>query len=82
LAQALPTAKDRALQRQHERLQRSQAALQLLDPRLVLQRGYAWLSDEQGRALGSVAEFHAGQAVSATLADGVVDLRVQTPPSA
>ena len=82
MAQALPTAKDRALQRQHERLQRSQAALQLLDPRLVLQRGYAWLSDEQGRALSSVAEFHAGQAVSATLADGVVDLRVQTPPSA
>lgn len=81
LAQALPTAKDRGLQRQHERLQRSQAALELLDPRWVLQRGYAWLSDEQGRALSTVGEFHAGQAVSATLADGVVDLRVQSPPS-
>jgi exodeoxyribonuclease VII large subunit len=51
--------------------------MELLDPRLVLQRGYALLTDAQsGHALTSVKELHAGQAVRAALADGEVDLRV------
>ena len=82
LEQTLPVALRRSLQRQQERWQRSQAALNLLDPRLVLERGYAWLTDAEGRALSSVADFQAEQAVTATLADGSVGLRVQNPPSA
>jgi exodeoxyribonuclease VII large subunit len=82
LEQTLPVALRRSLQRQQERWQRSQAALNLLDPRLVLERGYAWLTDADGRALTSVADFQAEQAVTATLADGSVGLRVQNPPSA
>jgi exodeoxyribonuclease VII large subunit len=81
LEQTLPVALRRSLQRQQERWQRSQAALNLLDPRLVLERGYAWLTDADGRALTSVADFQAEQAVTATLADGSVGLRVQNPPS-
>ena len=81
LQQALPLALRRSLQRQQERCQRSQAALNLLDPRLVLERGYAWLTDDQGRALTSASDFQAEQAVTATLADGSVGLRVQTPTS-
>jgi exodeoxyribonuclease VII large subunit len=51
--------------------------LDLLDPRLVLQRGYALLTDAQsGHALTSVADLHDGQAVRAALADGEVDLQV------
>jgi exodeoxyribonuclease VII large subunit len=60
--------------RQRERLE---MRLQLLDPRLVLQRGYALLTDAgSGHPLTSVHDMHAGQAVRAALADGEVDLRV------
>jgi len=82
LEKTLPVALRRSLQRQQDRWQRSQAALNLLDPRLVLERGYAWLTDADGRALTSAADFQAEQAVTATLADGSVGLRVQNPPSA
>ena len=59
-----------------ERLQRAALRLELLDPKLVLQRGFAWLSDDQGQAVSSVAQTTEGQSLQATLADGVVDLRV------
>jgi exodeoxyribonuclease VII large subunit len=59
-----------------ERLHRASLRLELLDPKLVLQRGFAWLSDADGQAITSVAHTSEGQALQATLADGVVDLRV------
>jgi exodeoxyribonuclease VII large subunit len=59
-----------------ERLHRAALRLELLDPKLVLQRGFAWLSDADGQAITSVAQTTEGQALQATLADGVVDLRV------
>jgi exodeoxyribonuclease VII large subunit len=59
-----------------ERLYRAALRLELLDPKLVLQRGFAWLSDADGQAVTSVAQTSEGQALQATLADGVVDLRV------
>jgi exodeoxyribonuclease VII large subunit len=61
-----------------ERLHRAALRLELLDPKLVLQRGFAWLSDADGQAITSVAQTTEGQALQATLADGVVDLRVAT----
>ena len=59
-----------------ERLRRAALRLELLDPKLVLQRGFAWLSNADGQAVTSVAQTSQGQALQATLADGVVDLRV------
>ena len=59
-----------------ERLHRGALRLQLLDPKLVLQRGFAWLSDAQGQAVTSVTQTAPGQALQATLADGVVELSV------
>ncbi len=59
-----------------ERLNRAELRLGLLDPTLVLQRGYAWLTDAKGHAITSAAQTHAGQPVRATLADGTVDLTV------
>ena len=59
-----------------ERLERAQLRLELMDPRLVLQRGYAWLSDAQGHAVTSARQIYAGQSLRATLADGEVDLTV------
>ena len=55
---------------------RAQLRLQLLDPKLVLRRGYAWLSDRQGQTIASVSQIHSGQSLTATLADGEVDLTV------
>jgi exodeoxyribonuclease VII large subunit len=68
------------LQRSAQLLDRSQLRMELLDPRLVLQRGYALLADEAGRPVTSVRETHPGQALVATLADGEVALTVSPPP--
>lgn len=57
-------------------LERSRLRLELLDPRLVLQRGYALLTDAGGRPVTSVRETHPGQPLVATLADGEVALTV------
>ena len=62
-----------------QRLERAALRLQLLDPYLVLQRGYALLSDSQGHAVTSVQQTQPGDALQATLADGALDLVVQPP---
>ena len=62
-----------------QRLERAALRLQLLDPYLVLQRGYALLSDSQGHAVTSVQQTQPGAALQATLADGALDLVVQPP---
>jgi len=62
-------------------LERSRMRLELLDPRLVLQRGYALLKAQDGRPVTSVRETHPGQSLVATLADGEVALTVAPPPS-
>jgi exodeoxyribonuclease VII large subunit len=71
-----------ALRLASARQQLDQAAmrLQLLDPKLVLQRGYALLTDEEGRAVTRVAGLAQGQGLHAALADGEVDLRVSSAP--
>jgi exodeoxyribonuclease VII large subunit len=60
-----------------ERLARSERGLALLDPQLVLQRGYAWLADEAGATIVDAAQVQSGQALRATLANGQIDLTVQ-----
>jgi exodeoxyribonuclease VII large subunit len=78
VAQGLPQALRRAQEQQRQRLQRSEHALSLLDPQLVLQRGYAWLTDAQGQAVTGVTHVQAGQRLAATLADGQLDLTVNS----
>lgn len=65
------------LSAQQQRLDRAALRLQLLDPRLVLQRGYALLSDTEGRTVTSASEAPPGTQLHATLADGGLDLTVQ-----
>jgi exodeoxyribonuclease VII large subunit len=77
LQTALPQALRRSMEAQQQRLQRGQAALGLLDPQLVLQRGYAFLTDEHGAALTRAAQARPGQPLRATLADGELGLRVE-----
>ena len=76
----LPEAVRRRFDRQQERLERAKLRLVLLDPSLVLRRGYAWLADTHGRTLTSVRQIAVGQTVRATLADGEVDLNVSNLP--
>ena len=66
---------DSLMNRRH-RLERARLQLAMLDPKLVLQRGYAWLADLDGHAITSIDNTHPGQPVRATLADGQVDLTV------
>ena len=82
LALRLPSALGGALDRQRQRLERAERALSLLDPRLVLARGFAYLTDEQGRAVVSQSQAVPGQPLTATVADGHIDLTVRQPGSA
>jgi exodeoxyribonuclease VII large subunit len=78
LGQRHAAALPRALQRHQQRLDVLAARLQALDPTRVLQRGYAWITDEEGRTLVSVAQVQPGAALTAVLRDG----RVQTTVTA
>ena len=75
----LPAKVQRRLALHAERLERAALRLELLDPRLVLQRGYALLADTDGKAVTSVRQARPGAALRATLADGVVDVTVVPP---
>lgn len=64
------------LKQKQQDLQRASLRLGLLDPSLVLQRGYAWLTASDGKTITSVQQTRVGQALQATLADGKLDLTV------
>ena len=74
---AQKTARHIALQ--SDRLERARLRLELLNPHLVLQRGYALLTDSHGHAVTSVGQARLGDALRATLADGVLDVTVDHP---
>jgi exodeoxyribonuclease VII large subunit len=76
IRKALPRALSAAIHANRQRLDGAQTRLELLDPSLVLQRGYAWLTDEHGLAVTGVYQAKVGQAVRATLNDGTLDLTV------
>ncbi len=76
LASALARGVQQTPAAARERLHRAALRLELLDPKLVLQRGFAWLSNDNGQAVTSVGQTSEGQALQATLSDGVVDLTV------
>jgi exodeoxyribonuclease VII large subunit len=77
LAERLPLGVARQLQGGRQRLDHAGQSLALLDPALVLQRGYAWLTDDAGQAITSVAQAAPGQSVRAVLADGELGLTVE-----
>ncbi len=75
----LPQKIQRSLAQRQQRLERAALRLHLPDPRLVLQRGYALLTDTEGAVVSSVRQAPPGAALRATLADGVVDVSVVQP---
>lgn len=79
LQMRLQSGRQRSMERLHERLERSRLRLGLLDPALVLQRGYAWITDAEGRTITRAEQVGVDQRVRATLAHGAMDLRVEKP---
>ncbi len=73
---ALRRAPQPPLGRQVQQLERAAGRLVGLDPRRVLERGYALLTQPDGTVLARSAQAHPGQPVQARLADGRVDLTV------
>ena len=74
-----PNIFQRSLEQQRQTLDRIDLRLQLLDPRLVLQRGYALLTDQQGRPVTQARQAVPGTALKAQLSDGAVDVVVTQP---
>jgi len=81
LAEAWPRARQQSVNDRRRELQNFETRLGLLDPHLVLDRGFAWLTNEAGVALTTVGDFQAGRKVTATLSNGQVDLQVLPPSS-
>jgi exodeoxyribonuclease VII large subunit len=75
----LPQSLGRSLEQQRQKLDRIDLRLQLLDPRLVLQRGYALLTDQKGLPVTQVRQALPGAALQAQLSDGAVDVVVTQP---
>lgn len=76
-SQTLPRAMGAALQSTHRRLSDMELRLAPLNPARVLNRGFAWITDESGIPVTRVKQAVAGRTVTATLADGTVDMTVQ-----
>ena len=80
--QALQRGAQQRLEHNTRRLDQLAAHLELLDPRRVLQRGYALLQDTQGHAVTRAADLDRGQQLHATLMDGEVVVTVDERRSA
>jgi exodeoxyribonuclease VII large subunit len=65
------------LSRESERMLRCSLRLDLMNPRQVLRRGFAWVSAADGKALSRVAEVTPGAALTLQFVDGQADATVQ-----
>ena len=79
LEAGFPGAVEHARQLKRQQLATASLRLELLNPQLVLKRGYAWLATTEGRAITRTGQTHIGQPLRATLMDGEVDLTVSAP---
>lgn len=64
------------MQRSQHQIERAQLRLELLDPGLVLKRGYAWVTDGQGRALTRAQDLTLGQKLRLHLSQGQAGVTV------
>jgi exodeoxyribonuclease VII large subunit len=77
-AQRLRTAVRGACQSRQEQWLRMQQRLAALDPRRTLQRGFAWIHDDQGRVVTRASGLHEGQTIGAVWADGEATAQVRS----
>ena len=76
LARRLQAAARQQLRASGERTERLALRLAANDPRQVLARGYAWLTDGSGRPVTQAAGLAAGRRLSARWADGSAEMQV------
>jgi exodeoxyribonuclease VII large subunit len=80
-AARLMAAQAQQMGQAQRRLQLSQSRLQAQDPRAVLSRGYAWVSDSKGTPLTSALKAKPGDALTAVWHDGAAQVRVESVKS-
>ncbi|MEY2953275.1 MAG: hypothetical protein RLZZ401_1362, partial [Pseudomonadota bacterium] len=76
LKASLTRGKARALEIFHTRLERAALRLQSVDPARVLERGYAWVTDDNGQVVRSAQALSPAQALKVRLAQGQVGVTV------
>ncbi len=81
--QSLDNTRELAFRSARERISSARAELnrvltqlRALDPSAVLERGYAILTDENGRALSGVATMRAGDTIAIRMHDGAADAHI------
>jgi len=74
----LANAQSRVLALRQAQLERNLDRLRALNPKAVLDRGYAILFDAEGRAVRDAATVPVGSALQGVLARGELDLTVLT----
>ena len=72
----LQLAQRQGMRREADRLAAAGRRLMALDPQQVLQRGYAWVENAEGRPLVTASALIPGQALRAVWADGRADVTV------
>jgi len=70
MARALPASIRSAMLGQQHRLQRAETALKMLDPQLVLERGFALVTDETGHTVVRVEQVKPGDRLRVRVANG------------
>ncbi len=73
---ALQSALPRQMEARARRLEHAAVRLAAVDPRRVLQRGYALITRPDGTVLARAAQARAGEAAQALLADGRLDVTI------
>ncbi|HEY9095866.1 MAG TPA: exodeoxyribonuclease VII large subunit [Hydrogenophaga sp.] len=76
LERQLSLGLDRTMSLHRQRLSQLGNALGLLDPQLVLERGYALLTNEQGELVSQVTQAKVGAVLFARVQDGEIDVSV------
>ncbi len=81
--QQLPHMQDRMMRavsvqqsRQAQAVQAWDARLSALNPHRVLERGFAWLTDDAGQPVTRASQAHAGGKVTGVLADGLLRMNI------
>jgi len=78
---SLSTIVQRAWAQRNERFGAALRAIELLDPRRVLERGYSIVRDEAGRVVRTSAVLRAGAAVEMTFSEGAATARIEATRS-
>lgn len=66
----------RNLKEQHQILLRAQKQLQALSPAAVLDRGYAYMQDEEGHVIDTIEKVEVGQHIQTITKDGIIMSKV------